>query len=97
MNNLGNRHAATRDFKSALWAYERSALLARDLGRKADEARALLGAARIALETGHLGESSQLLSRATPLVGALTKSRDRVPLYVHMGRTYAQLAASAVG
>ncbi|MBW2391578.1 MAG: CHAT domain-containing protein, partial [Deltaproteobacteria bacterium] len=95
LNNLGNRHAATRDFKSALWAYERSAKLARDLGRKGDEARALSGAARVAAESGQLTEASKLLERARPLVDALGETRERVPLYIHMGRTFAQFAASS--
>ena len=93
LNNLGNRHAATRDFKSALWAYERSAKLAREIGRKGDEARALAGAARAALESGQLTNARVLLDQASPLVASLSEMRERVPLNIHMGRTFALLAA----
>ena len=93
LNNLGNRHAATRDFKSALWAYERSAKLAREIGRKGDEARALAGAARAALESGQLTNARMLLDQASPLVASLSEMRERVPLNIHMGRTFALLAA----
>ncbi|MCH7598808.1 MAG: CHAT domain-containing protein [Myxococcales bacterium] len=93
LNNLGNRHAATRDFTSALWAFERSAKLARKLGRKGDEARALAGAARAAADSGHLADSRRLLDKAMSLTQDLRETRERVPLNIHMGRSFAQLAA----
>ncbi|MFT5442955.1 MAG: filamentous hemagglutinin family protein, partial [Myxococcota bacterium] len=95
LNNLGNRHAATRDFDSAIVAYEKSAKLARKLGQNADEARALSGAARAAAESGHLTEAQKFLERAMPLVDELEDPKERVPLYIHIGTTYAQFAAAS--
>ena len=93
LNNLGNQHAALRDFGSALLAYEQSAGLAHKLGNKAEEARALSGAARVNADGGHVSEAQVLLDRAMPLVDALAEPHERVPLLIHMGTTFAQLAA----
>jgi filamentous hemagglutinin family protein len=94
LNNLGNRHAATRDFKSALWAYERSAKLARELGRTGDQARALAGAARAAADSGQLRDARRLLDMASPLIAGL-EGREQVSLHIHMGRSFAQLAVTS--
>ncbi len=93
LNNLGNRHAALNDHASARKAFERSAKLARERGLEADEARALLGAARVAIETGDVRAARRNLDRARPLVSKLPSTAERVPLSIHMGRTLGSIAA----
>ncbi|MFP6656234.1 MAG: CHAT domain-containing protein, partial [Myxococcota bacterium] len=92
LNDLGNRHAAKQDFKSALWAYERAAKLARELGRVGDEARALAGAARVALEVRRLDDAWRLLERADGLRRELTEPRGRTAVAIHLGHTFSEMA-----
>jgi filamentous hemagglutinin family protein len=92
LNDLGNRHAAKQDFKSALWAYERAAKLARELGRVGDEARAVAGAARVALEVRRLDDAWRLLERADGLRRDLTEPRGRTAVAIHLGHTFSEIA-----
>lgn len=93
LNNLGNRHAATHDFDSALWAYKRSAKIAQKLGNKADQARALSGAARAAADSGKFAAARSYLDDAMALVADLDQDVERAPLYIHMGSTFARFAS----
>lgn len=92
LHHLGNKHAAERDLRGARRAFERSAKLAGWKGLIADEARARLGIARVAVESGDLGGGLREIRRARPLIANLPRIEDRVPLSIHMGSTLGAVA-----
>jgi CHAT domain-containing protein len=92
LNNLGNRNAATHDYEGALWAYERAAKLAEQLGRPESEARARAGAARVAIEAGLFDAARAHLRRVRSLVGEIPSGHARASLNIHLGRSQAMLS-----
>ena len=93
LNDLGNRHAAKRDYKSAMWAYQEAATLALKLGRIGDEARARAGAARVAVDVRRLDDAWRLIKRADKLRPTVPNQHARTRLAIHIGHTLATLAA----
>jgi len=91
LHNLGNRNAAQGDFEAAIWAYGEAATLAKERGLTLDEARALAGGARAAVDAGRAAAAKPLLFEAGLLVESLPRSEERVALLLHLGRSHLEI------
>jgi filamentous hemagglutinin family protein len=95
LNNLGNAYAARQAFTEALAAYEASAVLAREAGAGAQEARALTNAAGAALDAQERGRAKQLLARASAAVQPLGATHETIYIRIHLARSQARLAEAS--
>jgi len=95
LNNLGNHYAIEGHAAESLAAYDESAALARITGDRLREAQSSANASRAALELGREAEAAERLVRAQTLLSEGEPTRESVSLRVHMGVSWAKLAASA--